>query len=142
MSKATDSSGDDPFHPDHTYDAHLRLFDRQVIARDDELVGKVDDLELTGRADGPPEVTAILMGPGPWAGRTPGAVGRYVRAMWTRLHPDPDPRPRRIPLGSVQAITSAIKLSIAREDVIEGGAEQWARRHMIAKLPGAGHDPE
>jgi hypothetical protein len=142
MTKPIDSSGEDPFQPDHSYDAHLRLLDRQLIARDGELIGKVDDLELTGRADGPPEITAILVGPAAWAGRTPGAVGRYVHAFWRRLHPDTDPAPRRIPLAAVRAITSAIEVSIPREDVIEGGAEQWARRHMIARLPGAGHDPE
>jgi sporulation protein YlmC with PRC-barrel domain len=123
-------------------DAALQLLDHQLIDRDGRLVGKVDDLELTQRADGRLVVTAILSGPGALGPRLPGVLRRSVLAVWRRLHDDTDPQSARIPWSAVSELGSAVKLSAARQDLPNQGLENWARTSIVGKLPGAGHAPE
>lgn len=133
---------DDWFKPDNTYDAALRLLGRQLIEPEGRFVGKVDDLELTFRPDGSATVTAILTGPGAWADAMPGFMGRYIRAVWRRLHPDVEPSPTRIPLSAVDNIDSAVHITLPRHTVIAGGTEEWVRDHIINKIPGAGDEED
>jgi sporulation protein YlmC with PRC-barrel domain len=123
-------------------DAALQLLDHQLIDRDGALVGKVDDLELTQRQDGPLVVTAILSGPGALGVRLPGVLGRSVLAIWRRLHDETDPSPARIPWSAVSHVGSAVTLSVTAEELPNQGLENWARIRVVAKLPGAGHAPE
>ena len=133
-----------------SYDAALRLLDRQVIDSDGVFVCNVDDLEVDVPADGPPRVVALLTGPGVLGPRTGGFIGRWMVATWRRLSPAADPRPGRIDIHLVAGIDSAIHLAVPRRrlaDLAGGddgidGFEQWARSVVIGRLPGAGHDPE
>ncbi|RYP81583.1 hypothetical protein EKO23_23375 [Nocardioides guangzhouensis] len=43
-------------------DAVLHLLDRQIVDRDERLVGKVDDVELSEEADGTLRVSGLLLG--------------------------------------------------------------------------------
>jgi hypothetical protein len=131
-----------PFDPTITYDANLRLLDRQLVDPDGRMCGKVDDLELRLTPDRVPEVVAILTGPGAWAPRTPGLLARWTEAVWRRLHPSPEPGPRRIAIDLVTDIDNAVHLSVSRGEVAGDGPERWTRDHLIGKLPGARHDPE
>ena len=127
------------------YDAALHLLDRQLVDPDGRLVAKVDDLELTERADGRLAVSAVLTGPGALGPRLGGRSGHWVQAVWRRLRPDVDPAPGRIPISDVVRIDSAVHLAV-RRDTLErvgiDGFEDWVRRYVVARLPGAGHDPE
>ena len=62
----TDSADRVPRKPtgETSYDAALRLLDRQVIDSDGAFVCNVDDLEVDVPATGPPRVVALLTGPG------------------------------------------------------------------------------
>jgi sporulation protein YlmC with PRC-barrel domain len=123
---------------DAALDAALDLLDHQILDCDGIPVGKVEDLELAW--SGPrPSITALLIGAGPFGSRMPGLLGRLVVAVWTRLRPEQDPQPVRIPLAAVDRIDSSVHLNIARDGLGLHGPEEWARVHIIAKLPGERH---
>lgn len=133
-----------------SYDAALRLLDRQVIDSDGALVCNVDDLEIDVSGGGPPRIVALLTGPGVLGPRTGGFIGRWIVATWRRLSPTGDPRPGRIDIHLVADIDSAIHLAVPRRRLTEladgdqgiDGFEQWAHSVIIGRIPGAGHDPE
>lgn len=116
----------------------LRLLDHQILGRDQEMLGNVDDVALEER-DGRLLAVGVLSGPGAWAQRQPGALGRWARAVWRRLDPREDPRPFVLPLDHVLAIGSAVHVDRWADTFLAGadGLELWVRRHVVAKIPGA-----
>ena len=75
-------------------DAGLHLLDRQLVDKDGRLAGKVDDLELTfPEGGGPPQVTAILAGPGALSRRIGGRFGSWLEAVANRLRDGDDDHP-------------------------------------------------
>lgn len=138
----TDQQQQDPFDPDRSYDAALRLLDRQLLDPDGAFLGKVDGLEITYTPGQPPTVTAILLGPGAWGPRMPGRLGRYTTAIWKRLRPDTNPQPRRIGLFEITAIDSAVHLRHTKDHYPTATIEAWVDHHLMGKLPGASHATE
>ena len=116
----------------------LRLLDHQLLGREQEMVGNVDDVALEER-DGRLLAVGLLRGPGAWAHRQPGALGRWGRAVWRRLDPREDPRPLVLPLDHVLAIGSAVHVDRWADDFLAGtdGLELWLRRNVVGKIPGA-----
>lgn len=85
------------------YDVGLHLLDRQIVAADDRLVGKVDDVELTVGEGGTLTPTALLTG-------LPALLSRFdlpVRAL-----------PRVVGLDLVAAVDSDVLLNVPAVDVI------------------------
>ena len=122
------------------YDAVLHLLDRQIVDPDGRLVAKVDDIELTERADGRLAVSALLIGPGALGPRLRRGLGEWVVAVWRRQRPDIDPQPGRIPMSDVVDIDSAVTIGRRLEQVSGpgiDGLETWVRKHVIDRLPGA-----
>jgi hypothetical protein len=128
--------------PFRRYDAGMRIVDRQLVDPDGLLVAKADDLEVTEREDGRLVLTAILTGPGALGPRLDGRLGRWITAVWRRLHPDPDPQPGRIPVTEVVKVDSAVHVAARREDLGVDGLERWVDEHVIRRLPGADDEPE
>jgi hypothetical protein len=128
--------------PDGTvaYDAVLHLLDRQVVDRDGLLVCKVDDVEL-GEVEGRWVVAALLTGPDPLGRRVGGTPGRLMTSVWRRLR-GRGSRPGRIDLAVVTGIGSHVQVGVGRDSLGVDGFEDWVRRHVVAKIPGAGHAPE
>jgi hypothetical protein len=124
------------------YDAALHLLDHQLVDRHGELVGKIDDLELTRRPDGHLAVTGLLTGGGALGPRLPGVLGRSWVAIWRRLHPDRDPQPARIAADLISDIGSSITLAADHSRLPGQSFERWAAVHVVGKLPGAGHAGE
>jgi hypothetical protein len=129
-------------------DAALELLDRQLLDRDDKFAGNVDDVEIElpenwpdHDADELPTVTALLSGPGVLAERFGGRLGSGWAALHRRLHPGTSGS-GAIPLADVREIGSAIRLGLSRNDLPSDRSEDWFRRHVIGKIPGAGHAPE
>jgi sporulation protein YlmC with PRC-barrel domain len=116
----------------------LRLLDHQILGREQEMVGNVDDVALEER-DGRLVAVGLLRGPGAWAHRQPGALGRWSRAIWRRLDPREDPRPLVLPLDHVVAIGSAVHVDPWADTFLAGadGLELWLRRHVVGRIPGA-----
>jgi sporulation protein YlmC with PRC-barrel domain len=116
------------------------LLDRQIVDRDGEPVGKVDDVELTYDTDGTARVTALLLGQEVLGDRIGGVLGRCIAGTARRLSGTYDRPPQRISMSLVAAITSAITLSVKRELLPDPPLETWLRDHLIARIPGAGHE--
>jgi hypothetical protein len=125
------------------FDAGLELLDRQILDKDQLFAGKVDDLELVFPPDGgPPFVTAILVGPGALSRRLSGRVGSWIESLHVRLHPREQPGPARISFGVVKEIGNHIDVSVAKRDLDINLFEEWVRKTIISKIPGAADAPQ
>lgn len=128
-------------------DASYSLLDRQLVALDGRLVGKVDDLELTDPEfgddeagdprPGTPVIVAILSGPEALAPRLDGKVGALLFGTWRRLHPEENPRPRRIPFEQVARLGDHVELAVSSDDLDEQRTNRWISERLISRLPGA-----
>jgi hypothetical protein len=126
-----------------TLDAALHLLDRQLVDRDERLVGNVDDLELEVPDDGGlPVIVAIVSGPGALADRIGGRLGRSWAELHRRISPGgPAVDPDLVPFSAVTKVASAVHLDAQAEDLEANASERWVRDHIIAKIPGADHAP-
>lgn len=124
--------------------AGLGLLDRQLVASDTCLAGKVDDLELevSDEEGALPVVVAVLSGPGALAGRVGGRFGRWLGALHRRLHEGRDPSPARVPFERVTRIGEHVELAEPRSALESNRSEEWARDTVIGKIPGARHATE
>jgi hypothetical protein len=124
-------------------DAGLHLLDRQLVDVRGRLAGKVDDLELAfPEGGGPPQVVAILAGPGGLAGRLGGRPGDWLERLANRLREGDERRPARISFAAVAAIDSAVRLAVAKDGLETDRLEDWVRQRLIGRLPGAGDAPD
>jgi sporulation protein YlmC with PRC-barrel domain len=119
-----------------TIHAALDLLDRQIVDADDELVGKVDDVELSDPEDGPPRVVALLLGPQAYGHRLGGRLGRWIVSSAERIAGTSEPI--RIPMQFVEELGVSITLKV-RSDEIERTErlDHWLRDHLISRIPGA-----
>jgi hypothetical protein len=123
-------------------DAGLHLLDRQLVDCDGRLCGKVDDLELEERPDGPPVVAAILCGPGVLGARTTGRFWPGLGRLHAWVIGGLGGGPSRIPLSQVRTITHHVELTVPRSRLDAQRGEDWVRTHLIGKLPGARREGE
>jgi hypothetical protein len=92
----------------------MDLLDRQIVDRDGEPVGKVDDVELDVDADGTPYVAALLVGQHALGQRIGGRLGSWIAGTARRLSPD-----------------------YHRGPLPDPALESWLRDHLIGRIPGA-----
>jgi hypothetical protein len=116
----------------------LRLLDHQLVGPSGGLLGNVDNLVVAG-GDSDLVVTGLISGPAGLGPRLPGHLGRWMLAIWRRLHPDAEPRPLVVPMSHVRRISSSVAVSDWAETLLGGtaGFEMWLRRYVIARIPGA-----
>jgi sporulation protein YlmC with PRC-barrel domain len=122
--------------------AGFDLLDRQIIDKDDELVGKVDDVELSDTEAGePPRITALLLGPQAYGQRLGGRLGQWIAAIGARLAGTNEPI--RIPIEYVADFAVSIRLHVAAGELdrVER-LDAWLRHHFIERIPGAGNASE
>jgi sporulation protein YlmC with PRC-barrel domain len=107
-------------------DLGLGVLDHQLVDSEGRNCGKVDDLELTGLAEGRPEVAEILVGGNAWRGR--GLLGRLAAALsGNAVH---------VPWSEVEEISSVIRLrKSAAELRLARGDDRVGR--LVRKVPGA-----
>jgi sporulation protein YlmC with PRC-barrel domain len=113
------------------------LLDRQILDRDGQPVGNVDDVELAVAEDGTLEVVALYVGAQAWGRRLGGRIGAAVTGMAARLQRRTPPGPIRIPIDLVRETGSAVKLFVSRDLLPEPELETWLRDHLIKRIPGA-----
>ncbi len=118
----------------------LHLLDRQILDRDGQPVGKVDDVELAVDDNGETYVAALLVGQQALGRRIGGWLGRWMESTARRLAPEPDPAPIRIPFDLVAKVDSAVNLSVRGELLRDPPLETWLREHLIGRIPGASHE--
>ena len=127
-----------PLEPGVPLALGLRLLDHQLLGHEQEMLGNVDDVALE-ESDGRLVAVGLLSGPGAWANRQPGALGRWGLAVWRRLDPREDPQPLVLPLDHVLRIGSAVHVDPWAATFLAGAddLELWLRRHVVSKIPGA-----
>ncbi|MBQ1051047.1 hypothetical protein KBX50_21570 [Micromonospora sp. C51] len=114
------------------------LLDRQLVDRDGRLVGKVDDVEFGLGADGVPYLRSLLTGPGALGQRVGGRLGRMLVLTAERFVTDRPLAPLRIPYALVTRVDSAVWLRVRADELPTSPVEEWLRRHLIDRIPGAG----
>ncbi|MFI2435290.1 PRC-barrel domain-containing protein [Streptomyces sp. NPDC018693] len=118
-------------------DAGLELLDRQVLDSRGTPLGKVDDLLFTeADANGPPALTALLIGQRAFGARLGGRLGQW----WTRLAERLSGRqgPFEVPVAAIDEIGTVVRLSSPAEAFPRLTApERWLRRNVVSRLPGA-----
>jgi sporulation protein YlmC with PRC-barrel domain len=124
-------------------DLALDFLDRQMVDKDGQPVGNVDDLELEWPQDGagPPFVSVILAGPGALSKRLGGGLGKWIGAVHTRLNRG-DPEPVRISMGIVKRVGVKVELTVAGSDLRTDKLQRWVLDNIVLKIPGARHAPE
>jgi sporulation protein YlmC with PRC-barrel domain len=109
------------------FDVAYRLLDDELVDRDGRRCGRVDDVELSGEPGSPTEITAILSGPGAWAGRLP----RPLRRASLRIFGDDEVV---VPWDAVKDIAEVVELKERGEDLDLGRGEDAARR-IVTRIP-------
>lgn len=102
------------------------------------MVGKVDDLELAEDAEGRLYLAVILVGPAALGIRMGGRLGALLVRLQRRWH-RAQIGPARIPFEEVADIGSAVRLGTRRR---VHGLEDWVRRRLVARIPGADVDSD
>jgi sporulation protein YlmC with PRC-barrel domain len=112
------------------FEVAYRLLDAELIDRDGWRCGRVDDVEIDGQPGSPPQLTAILSGPGAYSERLP----RRMRLLASRLLGEGIVR---VPWDAVEDIDEAVRLKRRREDLGLGSGDTAAAR-VVARIPGSG----
>ena len=115
--------------------AGLDLLDRRIVNADGVPYGTVDDVELRRHDDGTIEIVALLLGPKALGRRVAGRIGRTIEGIGRRASGTPDPV--RIPLELVEDFGVVIKLRRTVGDLPTMALEEWARAHVVERIPGA-----
>lgn len=110
------------------------LLDKNVVDRNGQAMGRVDAI-LFEQDDGPPRITALLIGPVALASRLHPALGRLVSALERRLGIDRD-RPCRIDVSDIDRIDRTIRLGITLGETRAAAVEELLRRWVL-RLPGS-----
>jgi sporulation protein YlmC with PRC-barrel domain len=107
-------------------DLGLGVLDHQLVDVDGRNCGNVDELELTGLADGEPEVAEILVGGNAWRGR--GLFGRIAAALsGNAVH---------VPWSEVKEVSSVVTLKRSAPELRLGRGDDRAAR-LVKRIPGA-----
>lgn len=116
----------------------LRVLDHQLVGQEDELLGNVDDIELTAEGEAL-AVTGLTPGAAGLSRRFPGRLGSWAGAIWRLLRPEADPQAVVIPIARIADVGSAIRIDRAAAHEVEASLalEHWLREHVIARIPGA-----
>jgi hypothetical protein len=122
--------------------ANLSLLDRQLVDREGQLCGNVDDIELERTPEGALIVTGLRSGSGALARRLGACrLGDWLEHAHRGV--DEDGRDHTIiPLRHVADIGSDVKVSLDRAELASEHTERWVRDHIIDHIPGAQHEAE
>lgn len=123
-----------PWDEDRPIDLADALLDRQILGEDGTVVGKVDDVDL--RAEGGTYVVdALLVGPEALADRIGGPAGKLLRRIGRAFRTG---GPRRIPMNAIRRVEPAIVVTTAIAHATTSPSQEWLRRKLIDRIPGAG----
>ncbi|GAA3836782.1 hypothetical protein [Nocardioides panacisoli] len=124
--------------PDTEYDAALHLLDRQIVARDGRLVGKVDDVELTVDPDGALVPTGLLVGGAALLPRFGGRLGSWLSARHEQIAVARADRttPYVVDIGLVDGVSSEVHVSELREGLLARRTPdpEGPTRHRLGEL--------
>lgn len=121
--------------------ARIALLDVQVVDRDNLPIGRIDDLELE-LEDGPPRVSAVLIGSEALGDRIGGLLGTALSGVSSRLRdPGLGNGPPRLPVEWIEELEPLVRIE-RRLVELKGvaGLEHWLAEHFVERLPGSGDE--
>ena len=128
--------------PARVLHARLDLLDRQLLDRDGNGCGNVDDVELTVDTDGSLWVTGLLTGPGQLVYRLGGRrLGRWLETADRKVVGPGDEDRCRVPIELAYSVGAAVRVAKPSDELASNDLERWVRDHIIGKIPGARHAP-
>jgi sporulation protein YlmC with PRC-barrel domain len=110
------------------FDISLHVLDHQLLDKNGRRCGNVDDLAIEGGPGEPPEVVAILVGPGYW-GQRAGWIGRLAGWIGGGARVSVDWR-------EVDKVGSAVELKKTAPELGLGRGDDRLRPY-VDKIPGA-----
>jgi hypothetical protein len=111
------------------------VLDKLVVDRNGREMGRVDGLIVEVRAEAPPRVTAIEIGPAVLAHRIAPWLGRVVSGLEHALG-IAEGRPLRIPVADILDITDRVKVDRAAGQTAAATLEQRLRS-WVSRIPGS-----
>jgi sporulation protein YlmC with PRC-barrel domain len=88
----------------------LRLLDDQLIDREGNRCGRVDDVEFTGAPGEETEINALLTGSASWPSRLPWPLSSLLDEMASGFSDC-------IPWSAVEQVSTCVQLSLGKEDL-------------------------
>lgn len=124
--------------PDSEYDAALHLLDRQIVAVDGRLVGKVDDVELTVDADGSLVPTGLMVGAPALLPRIGSRLGPWLAERHEQMGVARADRstPYLVDMSLVDEVSSEVHVAAPREGLLarRTPAPEGPTRHRLGDL--------
>ena len=111
------------------------VLDKPVVDRHGRDMGRVDSIVIALRPNGPPQFTAIEIGPAVLAYRVRPVLGRLISAVEHALGIDQG-RPLRIGFGDILSIHTHIKVDRAFGETVAATLEHRLRA-WVAAVPGS-----
>jgi hypothetical protein len=111
------------------------LLDKLVLDRNRREIGRVDGLTIDLSEDGPPRLTAVLVGPRVLGERLHPAIGRLVTALGMALGID-EGKPVRINMKDVEEIRLDVRISPTISEIGADTVERQLRR-WLSRIPEA-----
>lgn len=113
------------------------VLDKQMYDRRRRNMGKVDGIVLELREGMPPRVVGVEAGVTTLARRLGRRMERWTARLVRRLSPE-RPGAFRVPWPKVQQIDLVVHVDIDADRSPVYVVERWLRRHVVARIPGAG----
>jgi hypothetical protein len=110
--------------------------DKQLVDQNDRNMGKCDGLVMSFQAGTQPEITHVELGAVTLADRVHRRFGAMVAVLakrWGAAEHDPF----RVPWSSVVVTGVTVTVGIDAEQTDALAWEQWLRRNVIGRIPGA-----
>lgn len=112
-----------------SFDIVYRLLDDELVDVDGRRCGRVDDVKIDGEPGKRAEITAIVCGPGTWAGRLP----RPLRRIGARIFGE---GVVEVPWDAVQDVAEVIYLKRPGAELELGRGDDEAGR-FVRRIPGS-----
>ena len=111
------------------------LLDKKLVDRNGRDLGRVDGIVLDLRADAPPRVVALEVGPAVLAYRIRPLFGRIAAGIEHVFRID-EGRPLRISTGKILGISDHVKVDVAMGQTSAAAVERYLRS-WVSRIPGS-----
>ncbi|MBW8771093.1 MAG: PRC-barrel domain-containing protein [Gemmatimonadetes bacterium] len=111
------------------------VIDAQLVDRQQEKIGRIDELLLELEDGQPPRVATIVIGGVARARR----VGRWMLALHRAVHAlfgHREEQESRVPFDAVRRIADTIELDVEGDALASMRLERWLATHIVLRIPG------
>jgi hypothetical protein len=113
------------------------VLDTQLLDPREHKLGKVDGIVVLVAPGEQPRLIAIETGAVVMGRRLSRRLGRLIGRLWTRIGGPRYGKPFRIAWSDVTDVGTDIHVSVALEETPLHAWQDWLRRHVVGRIPGA-----